>query len=110
MVALHILLSITNIIYFLNRAGYKSSRRNYTPPMQRKRNHAASVINERGDLWVLGGIDGSDSVDQTEVFDFKYNLWRNGRPLPAALRDSGLSSHCAVRYSFSDSILKSIAF
>lgn len=65
--------------------------------MAHKRNHASSVLDADGNLWVLGGVDGSDNADSTEIFDFGNDRWRKGRPLPAELRDSGLNSHCAVR-------------
>ncbi len=68
-----------------------------TTSMHHKRHRAASVLDEDGNMWVLGGIDGSDSADSTEVFDFASRRWTRGYPMPSELRDSGLSSHCAVR-------------
>ncbi len=64
--------------------------------MLHKRNRATSVLNEDGDLWVIGGIDGSDSAFSTEIFDFKTRKWREGTPLPLDLQESGISSHCTV--------------
>ncbi len=70
------------------------------PSMRFKRHQAASVLDKDGNMWMLGGIDGSDSADATEIFDFAENRWREGHPLPRELRDSGLSSHCAVRWGY----------
>ncbi len=66
-------------------------------PMQEARHYAASVLNENGDLWVLGGVNGSNAADSTEIYEFDYSRWRKGRPLPSGLRDSGVAYHCAVR-------------
>jgi hypothetical protein len=69
--------------------------------MTHKRYQAASVLDDRGDIWVLGGTHDSRAADTTEVFQYqsppRKGRWRKGRPLPADLRDSGISSHCAVR-------------
>jgi len=67
------------------------------PPMTLKRHYAASVLDENGDMWVLGGFDGPQSAGTTEIFQFSSRRWRRGRPLPSELRDSGISSQCAVR-------------
>ncbi len=64
--------------------------------MKYKRNRAAAVLNEEGDLWVIGGINGSDSAYSTEIFDFRRRRWREGTPLPNGLHQSGISSHCAI--------------
>ena len=54
------------------------------------RHYAAAVLDESGDLWMLGGVShGSAAADSTEIFDFRRRRWRKGRPLPAYLRSVG---------------------
>eukprot|EP00095_Tigriopus_kingsejongensis_P000444 maker-scaffold492_size156171-snap-gene-0.17 protein:Tk00444 transcript:maker-scaffold492_size156171-snap-gene-0.17-mRNA-1 annotation:"AT19278p" len=67
------------------------------PSMLEKRYLAGSSLDERGDLWVLGGSNGAGAADSTEIFDFKSKTWKRGKPLPSYYRDSGLNSHCVVR-------------
>ena len=71
------------------------------PAMTQKRYQAAAVLDDKGNMWVLGGTHGSTSADSTEIFQYapppRTGRWRKGRPLPADLRDSGIDSHCAVR-------------
>lgn len=72
--------------------------------MSEKRYGAASVIDEKGNLWVLGGTYDSKSADSTEVYQYSPNgqgNWQQGYPLPGVLRDTGLDSHCAVRLNSS---------
>lgn len=72
--------------------------------MIEKRHGAASVIDENGNLWVLGGTYDSKSADSTEIYDYKSNgrgTWKQSYPLPGVLRDTGLDSHCAVRINSS---------
>ena len=58
--------------------------------MSAARHYAAAVLDERGDLWMLGGVShGSAAADSTEIFDFRRRRWRKGRPLPAHLRSVG---------------------
>jgi hypothetical protein len=66
-------------------------------PLLEARHYAASVLDERGNLWMLGGVNGTSAADSTEIFDFRSRRWRKGRPLPSDLRDSGIAYHCAVR-------------
>ena len=70
--------------------------------MTNKRNFATSVLDENGDIWVLGGTANSSAADSTEIYNYKTpdlgsGRWRKGFPLPAALRDTGLQSHCSVK-------------
>lgn len=65
--------------------------------MLEKRHQASSVLDENGNIWILGGVDGSSAADSTELYDYRRRRWRKGKPLPSELRDSGLSSHCTVR-------------
>ena len=54
--------------------------------MSEARHYAAAVLDERGDLWMLGGVNGTAAADSTEIFDFRRRRWRKGRPLPSYLR------------------------
>ena len=72
------------------------------PDMSNKRNFATSVLDENGDIWVLGGTANSSAADSTEIYNYKTpdlgsGRWRKGFPLPAALRETGLQSHCSVK-------------
>ncbi len=74
------------------------------PPMLEKRYRGESVLDLKGDLWVLGGTYDSTSSDSTEIYEFDYQgqgKWINGQPLPGILRDTGLESFCAVRVNSS---------
>ena len=72
-----------------------------------RRMGASSVLDRKGNMWVLGGNDGvKKSTPSTEVFDFGLKRWRQGEPLPSSFRDSGLSNHCAVRYCRSTLVFK----
>ena len=69
--------------------------------MVERRYRASSVLNQNGDMWVLGGVSGNSSLDYTEVYEYLpkgKGRWRTGAPLPPAYRDSGLESHCTIRY------------
>ena len=70
-------------------------------PMKHKRYLAAAVLDNDDKMWVLGGTHDSKPSEDTEIFQYqpppRTSRWRRGRPLPADLRDSGISSHCAVR-------------
>ena len=66
-------------------------------PMIEPRHYASSVLDERNDLWVIGGINGSAAADTTEIYSLRQRRWKKGRPLPSFLTHSGLSYHCAVR-------------
>ena len=66
--------------------------------MNQKRHLAASVLDPSGNFWILGGTDGGIShADSTEIYEYEKKQWRKGYPLPSALRDTGLQSHCAVK-------------
>ena len=65
--------------------------------MIEKRHLAASVLDPSGNFWMLGGTDGSSAAESTEIYEYERKGWRKGFPLPLALRDTGLQSHCAVR-------------
>ena len=69
--------------------------------MGQKRHLSASVLDPNGDMWVLGGSANSSVADSTEIYNYKpksrgFGRWRKGFPLPPALRDTGIESHCAV--------------
>ena len=68
------------------------------PPMKTPRFGATSSLTPDGDLWILGGNFDSQTTLKTEVFDFDRMVWRTGIELPEAFRDTGLTSHCTVRY------------
>ena len=72
------------------------------PEMREKRYLGAAVVDANDNMWVLGGYEvysESDLSKNTEVFEYysppRKGRWRRGSPLPSALRDSGLESHCA---------------
>ena len=71
--------------------------------MLEKRYYSSSVLDQNGNLWVLGGTHNSTNSDSTEVYEYKpapkMGKWRKGYPLPTELRDTGLESQCAVRYN-----------
>lgn len=71
------------------------------PHMAHKRYYATSVLDERGNMWVLGGTHNSKASDSTEIYRYKPlprgGRWSRGKPLPPDLRDSGISGHCTVR-------------
>ena len=69
--------------------------------MAHKRFYASSVLNKDGNLWVLGGTAQDKASDTSEVYEYKprgEGTWRKGPPLPADYRDTGIESHCTVRY------------
>ena len=73
------------------------------PEMREKRYLGAAVVDANDNMWVLGGYEvysESDLSKSTEVFEYypppRKGRWRRGSPLPSALRDSGLESHCAI--------------
>ncbi len=76
-------------------------RWNQIPSMNDKRHYAASVLDQNGNLWVIGGHHDSQAAGSTEVYEYKAppreGRWRRGYPLPSELRDTGLSDHCAVK-------------
>ncbi len=68
--------------------------------MTQKRYYSSSVLNEDGDMWVLGGIASDIASDTTEVYAYKPNgegVWKKGPPLPPDYKDTGIESHCTVR-------------
>ena len=70
--------------------------------MLQKRHLAASVLDSKGDMWILGGTTGlSNAADSTERYEYPRNpkgrgKWKKSYPLPQYLRDRGLESHCAL--------------
>jgi hypothetical protein len=70
-------------------------------PMAHRRFYASSVLNKDGNLWVLGGTAEDKASDTTEVYEYRpkgEGTWRTGPPLPDDYRDTGIESHCTVRY------------
>ena len=71
------------------------------PPMNTKRSRAAAVINDQGNMWVIGGTNGEvDGLNSTEIYEYipkGKGKWKKGPDLPPGL-EGGLESHCAVRY------------
>ena len=68
--------------------------------MQFKRFYASSVLNNEGDMWVLGGTAVNNASDTSEVYAYGprgTGRWQKGPPLPPDYRDTGLESHCTVR-------------
>ena len=68
------------------------------PPMKTPRLGATSSLTPDGDLWILGGTFASQTLMKTEVFEFDRMVWRTGIELPEVIRDTGITSHCTVRY------------
>ena len=72
--------------------------------MSHKRFYGSSVLDPKGNFWVLGGTANSQNADSTEIYEYKpkergFGRWRKGFPLPAELRDTGIQSQCSVRIS-----------
>ena len=66
--------------------------------MNQPRYRASSTLDNDGFLWVLGGThDNSSTLLSTEVYFSDQKRWRDGYPLPPALRDTGIDSQCTVR-------------
>ena len=68
--------------------------------MEFKRFYASSVLNDNGDMWVLGGTALNNASDTSEVYAYQprgKGQWQKGPPLPPDYRDTGLESHCTVR-------------
>ena len=66
--------------------------------MEDKRYNSASAI-LKGNLWIIGGSDGSDNSKITETYEYKPNglgKWNKNFPLPIELEKSGISSQCVV--------------
>ena len=71
--------------------------------MAHARSFASAVLNEDGNLWILGGADANQdkASDTTEVYEYAprgEGRWRQGPQLPPDYRDTGIESHCTVRY------------
>ena len=70
--------------------------------MTHARSYASAVLNENGDIWILGGTAEDQASDSTEVYEYAprgEGRWRKGPQLPAYYRgDIGIESHCTVRY------------
>ena len=72
--------------------------------MEDKRYNSASAI-LKGNLWIIGGSDGSDNSKITETYAYKPNglgKWKKNLPLPTELQKSGISSHCVVTLNSSN--------
>ena len=60
---------------------------------------AAAVMNEEGNMWVIGGTSDDSGLNGTEVYHDGSNgtgKWTQGPMLPVGLR-GGIESHCTVR-------------
>ena len=69
--------------------------------MEQRRYRASAVLNRDGDIWVFGGVSANTSSRSTEVYKYLPNgegTWTNGEPLPETFRDTGVESHCTIRY------------
>ena len=69
-------------------------------PMNHKRYYASSVLDENGNIWVMGGTAEDAASDTTEIYEYKpkgHGVWRKGPQLPGDYRDTGIESHCTVR-------------
>ena len=68
--------------------------------MNTERDRAAAVINNQGNMWVIGGTNEDNmGLRSTEIYEYlpKGNgKWKKGPDLPPGL-EGGLESHCAVR-------------
>ena len=65
--------------------------------MEQPRFRASSTLDKNGFLWILGGINNSNTLRTTEVYSSNQKRWRDGYQLPPALRDTGIDSQCTVR-------------
>ena len=66
--------------------------------MEEKRYYSDSAL-IKGNLWVIGGSDGSNHSKITEVYEYEPNgqgKWKNDLLLPIELQKSGISSHCTI--------------
>ena len=69
--------------------------------MEQRRYRASAVLNRDGDIWVFGGVSANKSSRGTEVYNYLpngYGTWTKGQPLPETFRDTGVESHCTIRY------------
>ena len=69
--------------------------------MAHARSYASAVLNQDGNLWILGGTAEDQASDTTEVYEYAprgEGIWRKGPQLPPDYRDTGIESHCTVRY------------
>ena len=69
--------------------------------MAHARSYASAVLNEDGNIWILGGTAEDQASDTTEVYEYAprgEGRWRKGPQLPPDYRDTGIESHCTVRY------------
>ena len=67
--------------------------------MEEKRYQTASAISPKGNLWIIGGSNGSNQSKTTEVYDYQRNglgNWHEKLSLPAELEKGGVSSQCVV--------------
>ena len=66
--------------------------------MEDKRYHS-DLASINGNLWIIGGSDGSSHSKVTETYEYKPNglgKWKKNLPLPTELQKSGISSQCVV--------------
>ena len=72
--------------------------------MGEKRYYSDSAL-MNGNLWIIGGSDGSNHSKITEMYDYKPNglgEWKKNLQLPTELQKSGISSHCVVTLNSSN--------
>ena len=72
--------------------------------MEEKRYYSDSAL-MNGNLWIIGGSDGSNHSKITEMYDYKPNglgEWKKNLQLPTELQLSGISSHCVVTLNSSN--------
>ena len=68
--------------------------------MEEKRYYSDSALTPKGNLWIIGGTNGSFQSRITEVYDYQPNSlgnWHKGFPLPDDLLKGGISSQCVVQ-------------
>ena len=71
--------------------------------MSHSRYRASSVLNKEGNMWVFGGTSYNSSSQDTTVYDYKAGgkgAWKIAQPLPEDYRDTGIESHCTVRWPY----------
>ena len=68
--------------------------------MKFKRYYASSVLDNKGNMLIMGGTAANKQSDSTEVYEYLprgQGHWEKGLPLPGDYRDTGIESHCTVR-------------
>ena len=68
--------------------------------MSTERYYPSSVINQDGNIWVIGGTGKDDNgLRSTEIYEYQpkgKGRWKMGPNIPKELV-GGLESHCSVR-------------